>query len=631
MKEDVTVLKVLRQSNSNGHWLTIIIYQTRDTKRIGYMEIPKFFSIDPRFGWEYKERDVLTQLSEGQYLRSGEILADSPSKDEEGDYKFGRNVNVCLASMAGSAEDSIIINENAISKFAYDVIERITIEIPDNCVPCNIYGDETLYKCCPEVGDTIRSDNIIMCLREVDVDTCPVQASKVNLMRIDDITDSVYQCHGPDKGVVVGIDIIKNVHKTTILGEPFDQLDRLASNQVKFRQSVFNAYKKIKGRRNVEVEEAFTNYLVKVGVIDGDGLSTRKSRVKLMKKRRKLETFTITFSIKKTLLPTYGTKFTDLSGSKGVIGEIRPADQMPRDINGVVADVVMAPDSTVARNVTARVYKQYFSNVQYVLSLKIANLLGVKKTTGKSKLHREIRAIYKRDRDRFNKAVDLLGGFYNIVNPIQRDALYALVDDETSAVKHMVDLVSNAVTLILNVDLISKRKAKNIATELKHSIYNPKIGPVTFNDKKGETHVTKSDIIVAYDYFLLLEKDGSSMSATSSIRLQAMGLTATSTKIDKDLAPIAQTNVTILGIDETGILASSLEPQGLAELVDRLNSSETHGHICNQILESDKPTGIDTIVNRSAMPYTGGRSLKIIKHMLQTYGVEIHYEHFKYK
>lgn len=149
---------------------TIIIYEDTERREFGIVEaVYHSQSIDNKhqhFGYkyEYSER----RFTEGQFVPKGTVIADSPSKTPDGDYRYGTEANIAFMGFPGVIEDGVIVSESFCKRLKTYGYEKRVINWGREAFPLNLYPEKGRYKIFPDIGEEIRQDGLLMALRPWD-------------------------------------------------------------------------------------------------------------------------------------------------------------------------------------------------------------------------------------------------------------------------------------------------------------------------------------------------------------------------------------------------------------------------------------------------------------------------------
>lgn len=146
------------------------------------------YDIIERVGYNYNTESYgylwdnhrIDKLKVGDRLKRGEILKTSIGYDEIGNKMNGVNLTTLYLSCAQNMEDSIIISESAAKKLETSLIKNTPITINDNDILLNLYGNETLYKTFPDIGEEVKN-GIFCSIRRMENENILYSMSQQNL------------------------------------------------------------------------------------------------------------------------------------------------------------------------------------------------------------------------------------------------------------------------------------------------------------------------------------------------------------------------------------------------------------------------------------------------------------------
>ena len=143
--------------------------------------------------------NIESKYNEGDIIKEGSVIAQSSSYVGN-NYCGGRNLRIGYATLPELTEDALIISEACAEKLKYDMVDIVTVNINKNSFLLNKYGNDTLYKPFPDIGEEIQHD-ILCSIRENSY------ISSISEAAVSHINDKNYFSHG----IVVDIDIYSNV------------------------------------------------------------------------------------------------------------------------------------------------------------------------------------------------------------------------------------------------------------------------------------------------------------------------------------------------------------------------------------------------------------------------------------
>ena len=607
---------------------TLVIYEEKNSNRIGVLNLKKYCSYHQHFGFEYKEKDTVAKLYRGADIPKDTILLDSPAVTDDGDYMYGRELNIAYMSHPSVSEDGIMICEDVLPFFRFKTYETRVVEWGNKKFPLNLYGTHEEYKAFPDIGEYVRDDNLLMVTRTYEDNLAPVEMSIYDVMIPDFIGDKCVYANGKG-GKVIDIKVYTS---DATLFENHSNMDTQVQKYLhatkKFHQTVVQEWERLKKERgaSLQLTPRFQRQIVEsLAYIDYESPFSRgndgKSNPRITKEYRKspIDHYRVEFVIEYETEPADGYKYTDQHGGKGVIVHIGKPEEFPVDADGNRADIVMDGYATVNRMNTGRIYEQYLNAASRDVTKRIRSMIGVGEHDPHTQVH--IENLFHTDQIKFDQTYRYLMGYYEIVSP-QMFRWFGQEAGVEEKINHLAAVVYDGVYLYCPPE--TTVDYATVVKELeKH--YKPTYGPVTYKGYSGRTVTTKEPVRIGSVYMMLLEKTGDDWAAVSSGKLQHFGILSQITRSDKYSSPTRNQPVRAWGESEGRIIASYAGEKAIAELMDRNNNPHTHKQIVSSILSADKPTNIEHVVDRSKLHYGGSKPLIIAKHVLECAGIRFVY------
>ena len=136
-----------------------VIYRDIESKKIDYFTVSKYSKGTDGYGY-YNTLINQHLLTPGTYLPKETRLTRSPA-NQGADYNLGTNVNVAYMTHPVGQDDAFGISRSFANKATTKSVRTMTIRIPPNQHPLNLYGDELEIKFMPDIGERVREDGII--------------------------------------------------------------------------------------------------------------------------------------------------------------------------------------------------------------------------------------------------------------------------------------------------------------------------------------------------------------------------------------------------------------------------------------------------------------------------------------
>lgn len=583
-----------------------VIYQDMDQPNapLRMLKIPRYHCNHQYFGFRYVYTEAFYRLGPEQEFEAGTVLAQTPSLDEQGNYKYGIGANLALLSVEGTIEDGGVASDEWLGKLSVRSYGSRTMSFGGTKIPLNLNGDDTSYKVVPDIGDFIKPDGLLMATREIDLTLAASQCSKAALRRLDPYDVPEY---GVANARVVDIIVHRGKNHSTLPKEMTAQFDKYYNKSLAYYQKIYETYQTLLSahKRNggnehtLRVSPEFQQeYVYARGVIE---CSKPNSRIQPMMQVSKIDECMITVVFEYVTLANIGNKTAGNYGDKNIVCAVWPKSRMPRDAEGNVADLIVSPHSRIARNIPGATYEPLINNCFNRLVNQMRADIDFTNPSS-------IRLWW----DRFLTA-------YRIVSP---PMYIKLTSGVSSPEKHLRSVCQHGHYLLIAPD--NPVETLPMLKELVEK-FPPVYGPVKYVTSDGVEVTTKDKVLIGEAYFIMLEKVGNTWTAVASPKYQHYGVPAKITNADKYHQPGRNQPVRFLGESEVRLLVAVCGGHVVAELMDQTNNFESHISIINTILRSPMPTAIANVIDRRLIPRGNGRILRLVKHMLFCAGVRFVY------
>ena len=585
---------------------TVIIFENEVTKEVGVINIPLYCSYHQYFGFNYKFKPAVNNLTPGTFIPEGTIFADSPGVTNDGGYAYGRELNVALMSHPSVSEDGFMICRDVLPYLSFQTFESRTAEFGSRKFPLNLYGTVDNFKAFPDIGEYVREDGLLMMLRDFDKNLAPVNQSVYDLMEPDHIFDRAI--YAPAGGKIIDIKIFHedSLQSPTPVGME-KHITKYDTGRRHFYGEILREWRRLNHERGaaLSITPEFHRLVIEAMSVVGTGFSNNdNSKIQKIFRKSPIDDYRIEFIIEQTITPTIGFKLTDCHGGKGVICKIAEPDEMPFDEAGNRADLVLDGNSKISRMNLGGLYEPYINAAARDVVKHIKRSFGLNE--------KEVKISYDKlieNKDLFQKVKDYLLGFYAIVSPKMYDK-FAPMDVNLMA-HHFKSIIKEGIYIYYPTD--NDPEGIDIVTKIE-KFYKPTYGPLTYKTENGYVKTDKP-IRIGSTYIMLLEKIGDDLAAVNSAKLQHFGILSQLTKADRNSQPLRNQPVRANGETEGRILASCAGPYAVAEIMDRNNNPFTHKHIVWNILKADKPTNIINVVDRKIIGLGNAKPLQLVSHI----------------
>ena len=615
---DVEIVDVVKRYNgwegSAQNTEYNIIFKKLDDGEYDIMNIKRYNKFHTYFGFEYKFLIDPETMYPGQIFKKDTYVAVPPTiLNNEMDYGIGLNTNVAMVTLPEVAEDGVIVSKSYCERMKFKLFETRVIHVTPDEILLNLYGDNTTYKPFPEIGEYVNPSGVLVATRKIDDEIILGLLTSEELKKVNPIFDKTVFASGK----VIDIKVYKNRKNKMIAKEPDEFLEKYVVGLEDFNKRLLDTYNNIK-RNNNGMEPELTPKLSKEIAAAYAINDSVQGRLRKIYRKDEIDLYRIEIVIEKEITPTIGFKITDLHGGKSVIIDVWKDEDMPVDAHGNRADVIADPSATVSRLNIGRLYERYIKNSSRVakklLKDRICELLNLQEVTSADikYLDNEILPIIFKE-----NVLD----FISILKNEQSKAYETVynnndLENMRSIIKEIVD---EEFYIFLSLDM--DKRAYEIVTDLELSKFKAIYGPVTFNYYNNKV-TTKTPIMIAPMYFIVLSKIADDYLVTPSSKLNHFGLPISVGNTDKYRLPYRNSPTKILGETEGRLYASYVNREFLAELKQRNSSIEQHKRVYQNVLEADNPFYIPDVIPRDKYPYKGDRALTVLTSLFNSIGID---------
>lgn len=303
--------KISKFSFSPNHHYWLIFKDTKSNK-LDVVERISYHYITESYGYLYNN-EYMDSLIVGDYVQEGTIIQKSLSFDEYNNRADGVNMNVAYMALDDNMEDSIIFSDVAAGKLTMPLVKPVEININDNDIPINLYGDDKVYKIIPDIGEEIIDANLIALRKEKKEEAYFTQSIN-NLSKLM-ITDNKKQVHGKviDINIYCNNPEILDSHYYAQLKMYYNELHRYANEIV----TLLTQYTSQNYTMSYELQKLFANCK---RIMNND----------LYIDKRPFSYIKIEVDVLEEKPFEAGDKASNRYGGKGVASDIWPQKFMPR-------------------------------------------------------------------------------------------------------------------------------------------------------------------------------------------------------------------------------------------------------------------------------------------------------------
>ena len=571
----------------NHHYWLILL--DKATKKIDVVERICYHYITESYGYLYNN-EFLDNTSVGDIIPEGTIVQKSLAFDEFNNRTEGTNMNVAYMALDDNMEDSMIFSDVAADKLKMPLVKPVEIMINDNDIPINLYGNDTLYKIIPDIGEEVVNANLIALRKEKKEESYFTQSIN-NLSKIM-ISDDKKQVIGRviDINIYCNNPEILDSHYYTQLKMYYNELHRYAREVVQ----TLLPYASQDYKFTYELQKLFANCK---RIMNNDQYIDKRSFSNII-----LE---VTLLEEKAMEP--GDKASNRYGGKGVCSNIVPQALMPRfkGANGKweYVDVILNSSTMINRENVGQTFELSLNHISAAIINKIID-----------------------DKLSLEEAYKMIYDFVNMCNPQQ--AKY--MDDKVKSLNReeaafFVESIINSGNIQLSLkpisDSMSIDKLNEIYKRFPWITQNEVEVAMESSDGQIRYVPTRRTMVIGKQYIYRLKQFSEEKFSATSLSATNIRNENTKSRVKKDFrelypnTPIRfgsmeTNNMAHIGVDAliANMMIHSLSPQG-RRLVEQMYTGDPFN--IDIKLNSDSKNRSAEIANTYLKAI--GRRLKFIK------------------
>jgi hypothetical protein len=650
-EDDVEIIKVIpRFAHTAGKNRirkspqTAVIYENYHTKEIGVVMITDYNVTHQHFGTEFKKHhDVINRITPKAKFSKGTKIASSPLIDADGNYMYGRETNVLMSSDVAGTEDGVKARRGYMESLAPTGFETRVFEFGKTHYPTNQATEPGVYQVFPELGDKVNTNCLLVSMRRYDPINAVSNMTVEALQMPDYIFDRKRFIQHPDAEVV---DI--RVERNTSINIPplpvgmDEQLWKYYNADTEYYKKIVDCWNDLRiscARRGVQLnlEPEFGRLVVEgIARLGNDYIRPDKSLGKFMDHETNkvnkqyrgvpLDAWRVEITFKYNSIPNKGYKITDIDGDKSVVVEVVDDEDMPVDENGVVADIVVDPNSRWNRMTPASPVEMAIAASGRDLGKRLQARFGWDKNAQLEWDEVESRVFDTRNDELVHECYAELLEYYKCVAPFQYEDLTnpEYLDMFPDAIRtHVANVIHDHMPgLFLYFPTNNPVHIPTMLREIQNR-WPPFITPVRFRGRDGKMKVSRESMMIASSYYITLEKtaeDG--WMASASAKLQAYGTTARLGNHDKYDSP-GRPNPVRKGESEIRLESATCGGESTADRADASNNPLAHKFILRTLLTHETPTNVPVVLDREVVPRGGHRPLSYFRHIMNCSGKEL--------
>lgn len=372
--QDGQVLAVIRKypartGGLDGEHLnprTTVVYRGMEDDLMHVFHIDRYHCIADGFGFENVHENVQA-LWPDTFIPKDMAFSHSPAVQGE-KYCLGTNANVAYMTDPGTIEDAMVISESLARRMGSLEIRELNLSIRPNEHPVNLYGDGEIVRFLPDIGEAVREDGILCAFRPVHVETFAADMAPRVLSEIQPVQDRIVEA--PAGARIVDLTFYTTMRKEHVPWAAYGQMESYIDSLKTYWREIIEVYQAhskdlaVSPRFGTLVAQAMTHYGTYGGHVPG--VTLPRGMQFMSRKDHPIEFLhvDVTYAVPRKV--GKGFKITDRHGGKGVISRIVRDEDMPTDVQGIRADLVMDPASVSARMNTGQLMEQALNRTSEV-------------------------------------------------------------------------------------------------------------------------------------------------------------------------------------------------------------------------------------------------------------------------
>ena len=261
----------------------------------------------------------LDKLQPGSRISKGTTIKKSNAYDEYNNKTDGVNLTTIYLSNDMSMEDSVVISESASEALTAPLFHPVKAIISENMIPLNLFGNDQVYKCIPDIGESVIDGKLLSTRLEKKEESLFSQS--FDRLKDTMMSDDSYVVK---HGTVIDIDvycnkpeIFENNIYTSQLKSYYDEKIRLAHDIYKTLLPYISAGYKM----DYQLDKM---YYRSKQIVDGEHFVDDKD----------FNNIVLNIMVLEENKANTGDKIADRHGGKGVISMVVPDELMPILPNG---------------------------------------------------------------------------------------------------------------------------------------------------------------------------------------------------------------------------------------------------------------------------------------------------------
>lgn len=538
-KDDYQLVRTFRKFKDSAISPVAYIFKNLRTGKYICEVVKPAHHLVEKYGFKMNNA-IVGKYNDGDILPKGTTIAQSSSYVND-NYCAGQNLRFIYTVLPELTEDALVISDKAAERLEYNMVDIVTVNIKQSSFLLNKYGDETIYKPFPDIGEEIQND-ILCSIRENSYVSSVAEAA------IPHINDTNYCSHG----MVVDMDIATNVEVEN------DQFNYYLGQIREWYSAIYSFISTIVSDPYQDDTSLLDIYHQAEKYLNDSVWVTKEDMIDTV----------IKFTVLQPKQIHIGQKVVGRYGNKSVIAKIVPSELMPRTDDGRPIDM-LANALAVGNRIIS--FATYESSMTFMME----------------RMWQHIKQMDADKTDHF-EIMQLAVDFVNVFNPQQGGELQRLYTENPDAIYN--DLLKNGFYIqIRPLDEICIRDAILEAYEKWGDIFEM----YTIYDKCRHRWIRiPGKYPVGYQYTWVLKQEPSkALSTTATGRTTLYDLPVKTRRYNKNLIPYSDNPIKYGEYDTYNFLVG-VGVQAYAKISTYFRGSQYED---NSILMSQlNDVGIDT-------------------------------------
>ena len=584
--------KIPKFKNNPNHQFYLICVD-EENKKITVFEKKQYKHITESYGYTYSNNSAINYAEPGTTIPKGSAILKSRAFDEFNNRMDGKNLLTLYTACEETMEDALVISESAAKALASPLIKKVTVQVNDNEIPLNLYGDDNFYKIFPDIGE--ETQHGILCGMRVEKKEESLYSLSYSRLRDLMISDEKYTVSGR----VVDIDVYANNPDNFIDNPYYGQIHKYYCDQVDMWRHIVDAVEV--GLRGYFEEGYVMDYEMQKLYSNAKGALNGKQ---FYTNGKAFSNMVIEITLIDEIIVRRGDKLTNRYGGKGVVAKIKKDELMPMTKDGQHVDVLLNLCGVVGRENAGQLFEL---SVSYVC-IKIVEFMRLQVLD-------------------VGQCIDMLLRLLKIISPSMYNYMDVLLDnmDDDNKILYIQTIMDDA-SLYLAIDPMSEnmtlQKLEEIYEEFPWISKEKILMPII--DSAGNIRYAESrrPIVYGYLYFYRLKQYAEEKFSVTSLSSTNIKNENTRNKASNNYRALYARTPIRFGEMEIGNFIH-MGADLVSQILMIYSSSPMARQLCAQ-LETGDPFNVDVRLDKDSK----NRNAEILNVYLKTKGLRITFKKF---